>query len=102
MNATFADIKEDMLLTNDTDVFYTDGLNNVDYHLHLLGNGRPVFMKKEKNHIVAIDESEGIKAVNEKCHLCSIGEDSYFGTLYAVGSPLAEFMNRIDEMAKEG
>ena len=76
-NISIQDIKDDMRLENETDVYYIDSLNDIAYHMHEQSNGDCVYMKNTGRQISPISEQEFIKAVNEKCQ-GSIGSDSYY------------------------
>ena len=83
MTISIEEIKADMLKVNETDMYYWDALNDNGYHMHLLTDGRVVCMKQENGHIERITEDKFINAVNNDCHLCSIGEDSFYdGLMY--------------------
>ena len=76
-NISIQDIKDDMRLENETDVYYIDSLNDIAYHMHEQSTGDCVYMKNTGRQISPISEQEFIKAVNEKCQ-GSIGSDSYY------------------------
>ena len=81
MTISFEEIKADMIKANETDVYYWDGLNDRGYHMHLLINGKAVCMKLADKHIERITETDFTNAVNNDCHLCSIGEDGFYSAL---------------------
>ena len=76
-NISIQDIKYDMHVMSETDVYYIDSLNDVAYHMHEQSNGDCVYMKNTGRQISPISEQEFIKAVNEKCQ-GAIGSDSYY------------------------
>lgn len=81
MTISFEEIKADMIKANETDVYYWDGLNDRGYHMHLLINGKAVCMKLAGKRIERITEDDFTNAVNNDCHLGSIGEDGFYNAL---------------------
>ena len=75
---TIQEIKEDMRINNDSDVFYYDGENKIGYHMHECSNGKCVFMMNTGKKISYISEEDFLEAVENKCYCASIGPDSYY------------------------
>ena len=74
---TLEDIKSDMNICNETDVFYYDCDKEIGYHMHEHSNGRCIFMKHTGKQITPISEEDFMKAINRQT-VSSIGAESYY------------------------
>lgn len=71
------DVKHDMKLTNESDVFYYDILHAKGYHMHEKNNGDDVFMKKTGKLIRFITEKEFFNEIN-KSYVSGSTADTYY------------------------
>ena len=71
------DVKHDMKLTNELDVFYYDSLHETGYHMHEKNNGGVVFMKSTGKLIKRITEEEFFNEIN-KSYVSGNTADTYY------------------------
>lgn len=71
------DVKEDMKLTNEQDVFYYDSLHETGYHMHEKNNGNEVFMKNKGKQIRFLTEEEFFNEIN-KSYVSGSTADTYY------------------------
>lgn len=71
------DVKHDMELTNEHDVFYYDSLHQTGYHMHEKNNGDDVFMKNTGKLIRIITEEEFFNEIN-KSYVSGSTADTYY------------------------
>ncbi len=73
-----SEIINEAITSYENNVFYWDAVRNTGYHVHIFPNGTFVCFKRTKTMIKRITAKEFESAVNNKCYLNSIGEDSYY------------------------
>lgn len=71
------DLKHDMKLTNESDVFYYDSLLETGYHMHEKNNGEEIFMKNTGKQIRFISEEKFFNEIN-KNHVSGSTADTYY------------------------
>lgn len=71
------DLKHDMKLTNESDVFYYDSLHTTGYHAHEKNNGDVVFMKNTGKLIRFITVVEFLNEIN-KSYVSGSTADTYY------------------------
>lgn len=71
------DLKHDMKLTNESDVFYYDSLHETGYHMHEKNNGYDVFMKNTGKLIRFITVVEFLNEIN-KSYVNGSTADTYY------------------------
>lgn len=71
------DVKKDMKLTNESDVFYYDSLHETGYHMHEKNNGDEVFMKNTGKAIRFLTEEEFFNEIN-KSYVSGSTVDTYY------------------------
>lgn len=74
---TKEDVKHDMKLTNELDVFYYDCLHATGYHAHEKINGDVVFMKNTGKLIRFITVVEFLNEIN-KSYVSGSTADTYY------------------------
>lgn len=78
---TISDILKTLSFNDEENIYYWDALNDNGYHLHVFQNGKILCMKSMRKTIKVISKEEFINAVNYKCYLNSISEESYYVSL---------------------
>lgn len=71
------DLKHDMKLTNESDVFYYDSLHTIGYHAHEKNNGDVEFMKNTGKLIRFITVVEFLNEIN-KSYVSGSTADTYY------------------------
>lgn len=71
------DVKQNMKLTNESDVFYYDSLHETGYHMHEKNNGDEVFMKNTGKLIRFITEKDFFNEIN-KSYVSGSTADTYY------------------------
>ena len=78
---TISDILKTLSFNDEENIYYWDALNDNGYHLHVFQNGKVLCMKSMRKIIKVISKEEFINAVNYKCYLNNISEESYYFSL---------------------
>lgn len=78
---TISDILKTLSFNDEENIYYWDALNDNGYHLHVFQNGKILCMKSMRKTIKVISKEEFIDAVNYKCYLNNISEESYYFSL---------------------
>lgn len=74
------DIIKDAKTSNESNVYYWDSVNDNGYHIHIFNNDSFVCFKQARTMAKVITAEEFEHAVNFKCYLNSIGEESYYNS----------------------
>ena len=75
---TINEIISEAIKNCETDVFYWDAMNDKGYHMHILDDYTFVCFRQTDRGEMVITAEEFENAVNTKCHLNSIGGNSYY------------------------
>lgn len=78
---TISDILKTLSFNDEENIYYWDALNDNGYHLHVFQNGKILCMKSMRKTIKVISKEEFINAINYKCYLNNISEESYYFSL---------------------
>ena len=75
-----SEIIRETLAENESNAYYLDSLNDNGYQIHVNNDGTFVCFKSTKKTLKVISATEFEHAVNYKCYLKSIGEESFYNT----------------------